>query len=354
MLHIMGRSSRMAVLAFLLAPMGLVTATVSAQEGATPIRVCATVPDLGSLTREVGGDQVSIAVFAKGTEDAHFVEAKPSFIKVLSQCNLYVQVGLDLEIGWARVLLQNARNGAILPGAPGYLDASRVISPLEVPTVPVDRSMGDIHPLGNPHYLLDPLNGLKVARLMRDKLIELRPDKKQYFEDHYASFSRRVGSALVGEKLAKNYDIEKLAILFERGRLGTFLKEQGEESLLGGWLILMLPYRGARVVDDHNMWPYFARHFGIEVIGHMEPKPGIPPTTSHLRALVERMRAEGVKVVLAASYYDPRHARFISENTGAKVVNLAHQVGAREGTDNYLAMFDYNVRQLAAALGGNK
>ncbi len=350
MSHMMGRRYRLAVLAFLLAPMGLVAPTVSAQEGTKPIQVCATVPDLGSLTREVGGDQVSITVFAKGVEDAHFVEAKPSFIKVLSQCNLYVQVGMDLEIGWAPVLLQNSRNGVVLPGAPGYLDASRVISPLEVPTGPVDRSMGDVHPLGNPHYLLDPLNGLKVARLIRDKLSALRPERKAYFEDRYASFSQRLGTALVGERLAKKYDIEKVAILFERGRLGPFLKGQKEESLLGGWLGLMLPYRGAKVVDDHNMWPYYARRFGIEVIGHMEPKPGIPPTTSHLRALVERMRAEGVMVVLAAPYYDPRHARFISESTGAKVVNLAHQVGAREGTDDYLEMIDYDIRQLATAL----
>lgn len=350
MLHMMGRRYRMAALAFLLAPIGLVTPTVSAQQGTAPIQVCATVPDLGSLTREVGGDQVSVTVFAKGAEDAHFVEAKPSFIKALSQCNLYVQVGLELEIGWAPVLLQNARNGAILLGAPGYLDASRAVSPLEVPTAQVDRSMGDVHPYGNPHYLLDPLNGLKVARLIRNKLIELRPDKKQYFEDRYASFGQQLGTALVGERLTRKYDVEKLAILFERGRLGPFLKEQKEEPLLGGWLGVMLPYRGARVVDDHNMWPYFARRFGIEVVGHMEPKPGIPPTTSHLRALVERMRAEGVLVVLAASYYDPRHARFISEHTGARVVNLAHQVGAREGTDTYLAMIDYDVRQLATAL----
>jgi ABC-type Zn uptake system ZnuABC Zn-binding protein ZnuA len=118
-----------------------------------------------SLVREVGGDRVSVTYFAKGTEDPHFVEAKPSFIKALSQCDLYVQTGMDLEIGWAPVLLQNARNGAVLPGAPGYLDASKVISPLEIPTGPTDRSMGDVHPLGNPHYLLDPLNGPKVARL---------------------------------------------------------------------------------------------------------------------------------------------------------------------------------------------
>ena len=354
MLNILRRTSGLVVFAVVVASVHLPAPIAHAQEGVGRIHVCATVPDLGSLMREVGGDEVSVTVFAKGAEDAHFVEAKPSFIKVLSQCNLYVQVGLDLEIGWAPVLLQNARNGSILRGAPGYLDASRVISPLEIPTGTVDRSMGDVHPLGNPHYLLDPLNGLKVAHLIRDKMIELRPDKKQYFEDRYASFSRRVGAALVGEKLAKKYDVEKLAILFERGRLGPFLKQQKEELLLGGWLGLMLPYRGAKVVDDHNMWPYFARRFGIEVIGHMEPKPGIPPTTSHLRELVERIKAEGVKVVLAASYYDPRHARFISQNTGAKVVNLAHQVGAREGTDTYLAMFDYNVGQLAAALGGGK
>ncbi|MGH7409835.1 MAG: metal ABC transporter substrate-binding protein [Candidatus Methylomirabilis sp.] len=350
MLYILSRPHRSVLLAFSLAALGLAGPTVYAQEGAKPIQVCATVPDLGSLTREAGGDQVSVTVFAKGTEDAHFVEAKPSFIKALSQADLYIQVGMDLEIGWAPVLLQNARNGTILPGAPGYLDASKAISPLEVPTGPVDRSMGDVHPLGNPHYLLDPLNGLKVARLIRDKLIELRPERKAYFEDRYASFSQRLGTALVGERLAKRYDIEKLAILFERGRLGPFLKEQREELLLGGWLGSMVAYRGAKVVDDHNMWPYYARRFGIEVIGHMEPKPGIPPTTSHLRALVEWMRAEGVMVVLAAPYYDPRHARFISENTGAKVVNLAHQVGARVGTDDYLAMIDYDIRQLATAL----
>jgi len=325
-----------------------------AQEATRSIQVCATVSDLGSLVREVGGDRVSVTVFVKGTEDPHFVEAKPSFIKALSQCDLYIQTGMDSEIGWAPVLLQNARNGAVLPGAPGYLDASKVITPLEIPTGPTDRSMGDVHPLGNPHYLVDPLNGLKVARLIRDKLIELRPDHKAYFDNRYASFSKRLGAALVGEKLARKYDVEKLALLFERGRLGAFLKQQGEEALLGGWLGLMLPYYGAKSVDDHNIWPYFTRRFGIQLIGHMEPKPGIPPTTSHLRALVERMRAEGVRLVLAAAYYDPRHARFISEHTGARVVNLANQVGAREGADDYLRMFDYNIRQLTAALGGDR
>jgi len=342
------------LVASVLVSLSLPAGTVCAQEAARPIQVCATVPDLGSLTREVGGDQVTVTVFAKGTEDAHFVEPKPSFIKALSQCDLYIQAGMDLEIGWAAAILQNARNGAVSPGGRGFLDASSVITPLEIPTGPVDRSMGDVHPLGNPHYLVDPLNGLRVARLIRDKLIELRPGRKSYFVERYASFKRKLGEALVGAALARKYDVEKLALLFERGRLEAFLRGQGEASLLGGWLGLMLPYYGTKAVDDHNTWPYFARRFGIQVIGHLEPKPGVPPTTSHLRALVEQMRAEGVKAVLAAPYYDPRHAQFISEHTGARVVNLAHQVGGREGTGDYLSMIDYDVRQLAAALTGGR
>lgn len=318
---------------------------------AQPLQVCATVPELGSLVRAVGGDHVSLTVFAKPTEDPHFVEARPSFIKALSECDMYIQGGLDLEIGWAPALLRNARNPQVLPGARGYVDASSAITPLEIPTGTVDRSMGDVHPLGNPHYLMNPVNGVRVARLIREKLSELRPENSQAFTQRYEDFRRRLGTALVGEALYNKYDIDKLALLAESGRLHAFLQSQGEEPLLGGWLGLMRPYYGAKVVADHNMWPYFARLFGLELVGTLEPKPGLPPTTTHLSALVSLMKAEGVKVVLAAAYYNPRYAIFVSENTGARVVNMANQGGARTGTGDYLNMIDYNVRQLAAALG---
>ncbi len=343
---------RLACLALVLAGLGLAGPPVYGQTAERPLRIAATVPELGSLAREVGGDQVTVTVFAKGTEDAHFVEARPSFIRALSQADLYIQVGMDLEVGWAPVLLRNARNSRVLPGAPGYLDASGLIDPLEVPAAPVDRSMGDVHPMGNPHYLLDPLNGLKVAQLIRDRLIQIRPQRGHFFEERYTDFRQRLGEALVGEALAQKYDVEKLAFLHQHGRLQRFLKDQREERLLGGWLGAMLPYYGTTAVGDHALWPYFARTFGIRIIGHLEPLPGIPPTTRHLRAMVERMRAESVPVVLAVVFYDSRHARFVAEQTGATVVTLAHQVGAREGTDDYLSMVDYNVRQLAAALGG--
>jgi zinc/manganese transport system substrate-binding protein len=346
------RTHAMTLLSVLVAPLGLICGNALAQGNVQPLKVAVTVPELGSLVREIGGDQVAVTVFAKGTEDAHFVEAKPSFIKTLSEADLFIEMGMEMEVGWAPLLQQNARNGRVLPGAPGYLDASTVIAPLEVPGGPVDRSMGDVHPAGNPHYLLDPVNGLRVARLIRDKLSELRPERQKYFDERYADFRQRLGAALVGAALAKKYDMEKLALLFEAGKLGDFLKSQGEESLLGGWFGLMMPYRGAKVVADHNMWPYFARRFGISVIGFLEPKPGLPPTTKHLNDLIESMRAQGVKVILANPYFDPRFAQFVAERTGAQVVNIAHMVGARPGTDDYISMVDYDVRQLAGALRG--
>jgi zinc/manganese transport system substrate-binding protein len=191
-----------------------------------PLQICATVPDLGNLAQEIGGDQVKITVFAKSQEDPHFIEAKPSYIKALSQADLFLQIGMELEIGYAPVLLQNARNSRVLVGAPGYVDCSKAITPLEVPTGVVDRSMGDVHPLGNPHYMLDPLNGLQVGRLIRDRLTDLRPEKKPLFEERYSALYHKIGDALVGQKLAQKYEFQKLALLYEEGKLESFLREQ--------------------------------------------------------------------------------------------------------------------------------
>jgi ABC-type Zn uptake system ZnuABC Zn-binding protein ZnuA len=154
----------------------------------------------------------------------------------------------------------------------------------------------------------------------------------------------------VGDKLAKKYDFEKLAILYEHGKLMGFLKQQGDQGTLGGWLGQMLPYFSVKAVADHNIWPYLGRRFGIDVIGFMEPKPGVPPTTRHLTELIKTMQTEKVTLILASPFFDPRHARFLADKTGAKIVEMAHQVGARPGAGDYLGMTDYNVRQLVAAL----
>jgi ABC-type Zn uptake system ZnuABC Zn-binding protein ZnuA len=341
------------VMGLLMASLALIGGHALAQGDARPLQVAATVPELGSLVREIGGDQVTVTVFAKGTEDPHFVEAKPSFIKTLSQADLFIQIGMEHETGWAPVLLQNARNRRVLPGARGFVDASAAIVPLDVPTGQVDRSLGDVHRAGNPHYLLDPVNGLKVARLIRDKLIELRPEGRPFFAQRYDAFRQRLGVALVGETLAQKYDPEKLATLDEVEKLADFLTAQGDAGRLGGWLGLLRPYAGAKVVADHNLWPYVARRFGLSVVAFLEPKPGLPPTTKHLNEMIALMRAQRITVVLANPYFDPRAAQLMVEQTGARLVKMAHQVGARPGTDDYLPMVDYNVRQLAAALRGD-
>ena len=332
----------LAVLACLLATTSL---------AAEPLRVCATVPELGSLAEEVGGTEVTVTVFTKGTESPHFTVPKPSFIKALNACHAYVQIGLELEIGWAPALLQSARNAAILRGSMGFIDASDVIAALGVPSGQVDRSMGDVHPGGNPHYLLDPLNGLRVAALLRDRFAALRPEAEPYFAARYADFRQRLGAALVGEALSRKYDFEKLALLAEHGKLVDFLDSQGDAALLGGWLAAVRPLAGTKVVVEHDAWAYFAVRFGLQVVAFLEPIPGVPPTTSHLGTVVERMRAEQVGLVVTIAYYDPRYARFLTDKTGASVVPMAHQVDARPGTGDYLSMTDYNVRQLAAALG---
>ncbi len=319
---------------------------------AQPLQVCATVPELGNLAREIGGEQVAVTVFAKGTEDPHFVVPKPSFVTALSRCDAYVQIGLELEAGWAPPLLLSSRNARVQTGRPGHIDASVVIAPLEIPATPVNRSQGDVHPSGNPHYLMNPMNGLHVAGLLRDRLSALRPSAGQDFARRYQDFRRRLGLALVGEALFNKYDFEKLALLAERGRLAEFLSSQGEEALLTGWLGMMQPYSGANVVGDHNAWPYFASLFGLNIVAYLEPLPGIPPTTGHMQTVIELIQANQVKAILSVAYYNPRYAEFVAGNTAATVVNMADQVASRPGTDTYLAMLEYNVKHLSAVLGG--
>lgn len=323
-----------------------------------PIRIFTTTTDLADLAREVGGDRVTVTWMVQGREDAHFADARPSFIKELSQADLFIVVGLELEVGYVPLLLQNARNGRVLPGAVGYLDASRAITPLLDANVAtagvVNRSMGDVHAWGNPHYLLDPVRGFDVARLIAAKLAELRPQEAAYFQARLEDFRHRMVDLMVGPTLAAKYDAFKLAQLAEQGGLAAFLDQQGDRALLGGWYGALLPKWGSKVVDDHQMWLYFAKRFGLVVVDHMEPKPGIPPTTTHLKEVIEKMKAENVKIVLASPYYDPRHAAFVADATGAMVLQMAHQTGSRDHADTYLDMITLNVGAVTLGLGATK
>jgi len=332
----------------------ILTAATALRAADAPLIVCATTPDVGSLVQVIGGQAIKLTVFSKGTENAHFIEAKPRFIKALSEADLLVETGMELEAAWSFVLLKNSRNTAVQPGSPGYLDVARVITPLEVPTGALTRALGDVHPAGNPHFLLDPLCGLKAAALITQKLSELRPAKADYFQANFNDFRQKLCADLVGPTLAAKYDATKLAALYEVGKLDAFLKQQGDEQALGGWLGQMQPYYGAKAVGDHSLWPYFAKRFGLVMVGYLEPKPGLAPTTHHLEELIGTMKADGCKLILASAYYDSRHADFVARNSGAHVARMANMVGARPGTDDYLSMTDYNIRQIVTALGESK
>ncbi len=325
-------------------------ALAASAETAMPLKVCATIPDLGQLAQEVGGEEVAVTVFTRGVQDPHFLEARPSFIKELSRADLFIAVGLDLEHAWAPALAQGARNARVLPGAAGFLDASSAIVPLDAPSGIVDRSLGDVHARGNPHYLLDPVAGLQVVRAIRNRLQQLRPEKKDYFSSRCDDFSKRLGAALVGERLAGLYDAEKLAALAQHGKLVDFLRGQKQEALLGGWIGRLERSRGAAVVADHNLWPYFARRFGLRVVGTLEPKPGIAPTTRHLGEMAKLMKVEKVRAVLTAPYFNVRHARVVADETGSAILEMAHQCGGRPGTDSYLALIEHNVAAIERAL----
>ncbi|MCC6670526.1 MAG: zinc ABC transporter substrate-binding protein [Planctomycetes bacterium] len=333
----------------LLARRGLLTlalASLAMAQEQRPLQVCATTSDLGSLCRAIGGDAVAVTVFARPGDDPHALEARPSFIRRLHDADALVYVGLDLEQGWLPVLLDQARNPRVLRGAPGHVDASRGIRPLQVPAL-ADRSQGDVHAQGNPHYLLDPIAGLQVARTLCERFAALRPGQAREFADRLAAFHTRLAEALAGKELAQKYEIEKLALLAEHGRLDTFLAQQGDAARLGGWLAATAPLRGRAVVADHDLYPYLARRFGFTMLATLEPLPGIPPTSRHLAEVIRRMKAGNVPVVLSVPYFDRRHADFVARETGARVAALAHQCGARPGTDEYLDLVAYNVAQLA-------
>lgn len=321
-----------------------------AQSG--PLNVCCSTPDLGAIAAAVGGDDVRVTTFTKGPEDPHFVEAKPGFVKALATADYFVVTGLELEIGWAPRLQQSARNERIQVGGPGYVEASSVIRPMNAPAGTVDRSMGDIHAGGNPHFMSDPINGLKVAALLRDKFASARPAQKDAFVSRYAAFRERLGIALVGETLAKKYDFEKLALLAEEGKLTAFLEKFKEREALSGWIGSLAGDYGAKVVSDHDLWPYFAHRFGLTVVGFLEPKPGVPPTTKHLAALIDRMKKDDIRAILSVAYFDPKHAVFVAEHTKARIAEMAHQVGGRPGADDYLAFVDRNVQAVVRALHG--
>jgi zinc/manganese transport system substrate-binding protein len=278
------------------------------------VRVVTTTTDLEEIARAIGGDRVSVEAICKGAQDPHYVQARPSYMVKLNRADLLVAVGLDLEAGWLPLLIQGARNPGINPGQRGYLDTSAAITPMDVPKGPVDRSQGDVHLLGNPHYWLDPGNAKRVARLIADRLSELDAGGAALYQKNLRALDQRIDQALAR------------------------------------WDRAMAPYRGTKVVSYHNTFNYFLHRFGLIAAGYIEERPGIPPAAAHVARLIRRMQSDGVRVIFHESYFDRATSDLVGHRTGARVLLLPTSVGGSISARTFEQLIDQIVSAFVAAM----
>lgn len=305
---------------------------------AEPLRIVATTADIADLARHVAGDRAVVSSICSGTEDPHYLTAKPGFIARARTADLWIAVGLELESAWELPVLNGSRNRRIQPGTDGYLDLSKSVELLDVPRGPLSRAMGDVHPGGNPHYWLDPLNGRRMAEAIAERLARLHPDLAGEFYANLAAFRNDLDRRMFGAEALKRAKAETLWKRHARG---------DEIAGLGGWAAQLAPLRGKEIVTYHKSWIYFANRFGLRVVGELEPRPGIPPTAAHLADLAATMRAEGVDLILQEPFYSVKAAERVSAATGARVVVAANSVGGRPAATDYLALMDEIADELA-------
>jgi zinc/manganese transport system substrate-binding protein len=277
------------------------------------LKVVATLPDLASLAREVGSDKVEVSAMAKPTEDSHFVDARPSFVVQLRDADVLIDGGAELEIGWLPPLLQNARNPKIEVGKPGRVQASQGVRLMNIPTN-ATRAAGDVHSLGNPHFVVDPIIAKTVALHIAQAFSALDAPNAAAYDANYKKFE-----ATINAKLQE-------------------------------WGTAMLPFKGQNVVAYHDSWVYFAHRFGLNIDTFLEPKPGIPPSPSHLAEVIEKMKAQKIKAIIVEPFHDRKIAEKVASSTGAKVVDFAQYPGGLPNTDTYVKLIDRLVANLTAAL----
>ena len=317
---------------------------------ADPLNVVTTTTDLKFVAESVGGSHVKVTSIASGAEDPHFVSAKPSFMMTAREADLWIAIGMELEIGWEGLILEGSRNPKIRKDSKGYLDASQGVLRLEVPTEKVTRTMGDVHPLGNPHYWLDPLNVRIVAKTIAGRLAELDPGHSEDFKGNLKTFQRNLDEQMFGKELVAEVGGDKLWLVEFKGGLQGFLEEQHLTAKLGGWAGKMLPFRGVEILTYHRSWIYFTNRFGLVVADEMEPKPGIPPSPGHVLEVIEKVKSAHIRALLMEPFYERKAPDLIAEKTGLKVLVSANSVGGDESAKDYFSMIDNVVDKLAGAL----
>ena len=320
------------------AVLSLALACVAGAGASEPLRIVATTADIADLARHIAGNLAVVSSICSGSEDPHYLTAKPGFIARARTADLWIAVGLELESAWELPVLNGSRNRNIQPGADGYLDLSKSVELLDVPRGPLSRAMGDVHPGGNPHYWLDPLNGRRMAEAIAERLARLRPEQAGAFYANLATFRTDLDRRMFGAEALKGAKAESLWKRHAKG---------GEIAGLGGWAAQLAPRHGQGIVTYHKSWIYFANRFALRVVGELEPMPGIPPTAAHLAELVATMKAEEVDLVLQEPFYSTKAAERVSAATGARVVVVANSVGGRPEATDYLALMDRIVAELS-------
>lgn len=327
-----------------------------ALQAAEPLRVVATVPELGAIVRAVGGEDVAVTVLARPGDDPHHVEARPSFTVELARADLLVSTGFGLEDHWLKPLRENSGNPRIRDDQGGHLQAQRAVRrPIGIDAIPKDEHDhgghdDHQHADGNPHCLLDPAVGLVFAGQLAERLAAIRPQAGPQFSARLASFQSALTVALAGADVAAKADGATLIDLDDRGALGTWLAQQGLAGKLGGWWGALAAHRGAALAADHDLYPYLARRFGLRIVLLIEPEPGVAPSARRLAELTGHLREDGVRAILTSPYANRRAIDLLAEKTGLKVAVLAHQAGALPGTDDYIAWIGADVQALAKAL----
>jgi zinc/manganese transport system substrate-binding protein len=316
-----------------------------------PVKIVTSLTTYGAIAREIVGDRGTVTSIAQGDEDPHFVQPKPSFVKVLRDADLFVTTGLDLEL-WVPALLDRAGNRKIIEGAPGYVAAYRGMDLLEVPTS-LSRAGGDIHVDGNPHIHTDPLNGIIIARNILAGLKKVSPADAAFFADREKDFERRVLEATMGPALITVLTPSAAFELLRTDKLQDFLarqKYQGKPLLdqLGGWLKLGEVFRGKEMACYHKEWAYFSRRFKIDCVTFIEAKPGIPPTPRHVHEVIALMRQRKIPVLFASNYFDRKQIQRVAERTGARAVIVPENTAGAPGVDTYFDLVSTWVSSLAA------
>lgn len=307
------------------------------------IKVVCSFSDYSSIVKEIAGDKADVMQISQGESDPHFIPPKPSYAMLLNKADLWITTGMDLE-QWSATLIDKARNKNIMDGAIGFVSASDGIVILDKVTK-ADRSEGDVHLMGNPHINTSPANWKVIAKNITIGLIKVDPANSAFYEANRDAYIDKVDRALFGDKLVDMFGGETLTLLLQNHTLFAFLEKDYNgaklSELLGGWLKEALPLRGKKLIAYHKNWAYFSDVFGLQIIGFIEPKPGIPPSAKHVQYMVNLIKEQDINIMLVASYFERKSPQMIASKTDIEAVYLPLFVNPELGINNNFELMDY-------------